>query len=123
MQKIHRLLGYLAIAGSLLGMSWASPTDFLLAKDGFGPIYMTIDINLNGDKAELKASARNDSGQPIRFARFCVAAKGRTRGCDFELWTTSVWKPGAVLTWPLLKGRPRSGLNSARVRITELEKF
>jgi hypothetical protein len=122
MRNFYRLLSYLIIGGFLLEISWASPTDFLLAKDGFGPIFMTIDINVTGDMAELNASARNDSGQPIRFAKFCVAAKGRTRGCDFELWTTAVWKPGEVLKWPLLKGHARSGLESARVQITKLEK-
>src|SRR6516225_440673 len=40
MRKFYGLLSYLAIGVSLLEISWASPTDFLLAKDGFGPIYM-----------------------------------------------------------------------------------
>ena len=63
MRNFYRLLCYLTIGGFLLEISWASPTDFLLAKDGFGPIFMTIDINVTGDMAELQASARNDSGR------------------------------------------------------------
>jgi hypothetical protein len=122
MRKSYRLLIYLVIGGSLLETSWASTTDFLLARDGVGPIFMTIDINVTGDTAEMKASARNDSGQPIHFAKFCIVGKGRTRGCDFELWTTAIWKPGERLIWSPLKRRWRPELGTIRVRVTKLEK-
>jgi tetratricopeptide (TPR) repeat protein len=120
MRKFYWLLGLLVIEGCLVEASWASSVDFLVGKDGV-EIFMKIETNITGKTVELNASARNDSGQPIQSSRFCIAAKGREKGCDFELWTNTVWNPGQVLTWNTLKGPFRPGIETVRVRVTELE--
>jgi hypothetical protein len=99
----------------------AASNEFRLTKDGVGPIVIVTDIKITGKEALLKASARNDSGQPIRFAKFCVAAEGRTKGCDFELWTTATWKAGEELTWTPLRGSAHVGLDKANVTLTEFD--
>mgnify|MGYP001493655421 CR=1 FL=1 len=53
--------------------------------------------------AELTASARNDSGQPILYAKFSVQAGRRAKGCDFEFWSNQIWMPGKELLWMIDK--------------------
>lgn len=90
----------------------------LVSSDGVGPIQVSTDLEVNGKTAELHASARNESGKLIAYARFCIQAKGQAKGCDFELWTTAPWKPGEELRWPALKGHYR-GVQDFSVAIKE----
>ena len=70
--------------------------------------------------AELTASARNDSGQPIRYAQFCVQAARRMKGCDFQLKTHEVWKPGEELVWTL-DGHARRGIENAHIVLVKIK--
>jgi hypothetical protein len=98
-----------------------APTEFQLSKDGVGPVVVNVEVTINGREAQLKASARNDSGQPIRHAKFCVSAEQRTKGCDFQIWTTRTWKTGEELNWAPLKGPARKGIDNVRVTIMEFD--
>jgi hypothetical protein len=91
-----------------------------LTKDGVGPIVVAPKFVVNGRDVQLIFSARNESGQPIASAKFCVQGENRQRGCDFELWTTAIWKPGEELSWAPLYGRARPGTTSPHVILTEL---
>jgi hypothetical protein len=110
----------LMLVGVLTG-TLPPPNEFRLTKDGVGPLVLVTEVVVNGRDAQLKASARNDSGQPIRYAKFCVVAEGRTKGCDFEIWTTAIWKPGEELTWSPLKAAARPGIQNLSVTITNLD--
>jgi hypothetical protein len=102
------------IAAILLGASACSTMvlaqDFRFSADGVGPITVSLRIQLRDEKeyltafprkvAELTASARNESKQPIRSASFCVQAERRMKGCDFKLVAKS-WEPGEVRVWTL----------------------
>jgi hypothetical protein len=92
----------------------------VLDKDGVGPIVLATTFVVKGKNAKLIALARNDSGQPIAFAKFCVQGETQTKRCDFELWTTATWKPGEELKWAPLHGRVTAGTTSAHVILTEL---
>ena len=104
----------------------AAANEFRLSADGVGPIAISMQINIRNAKeeltafpqkiAELTVSGRNDSGQPIRFAKFCVQTARRARGCDFQLWTKRVWTPGEELLWMIDK-HARPGMEKA-ARIT-----
>src|SRR5437763_1918668 len=80
--KRHALL--ICTIAFLVNTSALAANEFRLNKDGVGPIVIVAEVSVQGRDAQLKASARNDSGQPLRFAKFCVTAEGRTKGCDFE---------------------------------------
>ena len=94
-------------------------SEFKVSAGEVGPIVISTQINVRNEKqeltafpkkvAELTAFARNDSGQPIRYARFCVQTGRRAKGCDFEFWTSGVWMPGEELLWMLDK-RARPGI-------------
>jgi hypothetical protein len=84
--------------------------DFRFMADGVGPITVSLRIRIRDEKeyltafprqvAELTASARNESGQPIRAASLCVQAERRMKGCDFNLVAKS-WEPGEVRVWTI----------------------
>jgi hypothetical protein len=50
----------------------------------------------------LIATAKNESGVEIRFARICIIAAAMQKECLFRLWNTELWPPGAVLNWNVL---------------------
>lgn len=124
---------YLLVLILLLTMNSAPAmaNDFRLSADGVGPIVVSMQINVRNAKeeltafprkvAELTASARNDSGQPIRYAKFCVQAARRTKGCDFQLWTNEVWEPGEELVWTI-DGHARRGIEKATIMLVKLKK-
>ena len=70
--------------------------------------------------AELTASARNESGQPIEQATLCVQAERRMKGCDFKLKTHGVWQPDEELVWTLDK-RAQRGIENPKVTLLELK--
>jgi hypothetical protein len=104
-------------------------SDFHLSASGIGPIDISIKIQVRSDdgeltsyprkKAEVVLTAINDSGKPIRYARFCIQAMWRTKGCDFSVWTNQVWVPGEELTWNVRGDAPR-GIENALVMLTRL---
>jgi hypothetical protein len=108
----------------------ATANEFRLSKDDVGPIVISMKVDVRNAKeeltafphkvAELTASARNDSGQPIRYAKFCVQAARRMKGCDFKLKTRELWKPGEELVWTL-DGHARRGIENASIMIVELK--
>lgn len=116
------LLGTVSTAPAMAG-------EFRLSADGVGPIVMSVQVSVRNEKneltafprkvAELTAVARNDSGQPIRYAQFCVQAARRTQGCDFRLWTVRVWEPGEELTW-MIDGKAPRGIENATVMLVKL---
>src|SRR3989442_2811300 len=81
---------------------FATADEFQLTKDGIGPINVSMEVHVRNAKdnltafprqvAELTASARNDSGQPIRYAKFCVQAARRMKGCDFQFSIKRAWE-------------------------------
>lgn len=104
--------------------------EFRLTADGVGPIVVSVKVNVRNAKeeltafprkvAELTASARNDTGQPIRYAKFCVQAARRTQGCDFKLWTSDVWEPGEELVWTV-DGDAKRGIEKATIMLVKLK--
>ena len=105
--------------------------EFRLSADGVGPIVISVQVNVRNAKeeltafprkvAELTAFARNDSGQPIRYAQFCVQAARRTKGCDFKFWVNEIWEPGEELKW-MLDGRANRGIEAPTVMLLKLKK-
>src|SRR5712691_3799621 len=112
----------LLIIGSL--PTW--PDELQLSKDGVGPIAVSMKVEIRNAKeeltafprkvAELTASARNESGQPIQEATLCVQAERRMKGCDFKLKTHAVWKPDEELVWTL-DGRAHRGIDNPKITI------
>jgi hypothetical protein len=101
-------------------------TDFRFSDSEIGPIVVSVQIKVRiADEqltafpkkvAELTATGRNLSKQPIRYAKFCVQAGRRTKGCDFELWTDQVWMPGQELLW--MADRPaRPGIEKPTILV------
>jgi hypothetical protein len=102
-----------------LGVMNGFAEEHRLTKDGIGPIVISTDIDVNGKDAVLHASARNDSGQVIAYARFCIQRESEKKGCDFEL-AKNDWNPGEEMTWKPQKGPARKGIENFRVIVTEL---
>jgi hypothetical protein len=102
-----------------LGVMNGFAEEHRLTKDGVGPIVISTDIEMNGKEAELHASARNDSGEVIAYARFCIQRESEKKGCDFEL-SKNDWNPGEEMTWRPRKGPARKGIENFRVIVTEL---
>ena len=106
--KLRRMAAILlaSVACSTPGIA----QDFRFKADGVGPITISLSVRLRDEKeyltafprqvAELTASARNESRQPIRSASFCVQAERRMKGCDFNL-VAKFWEPGEVRVWTL----------------------
>jgi hypothetical protein len=107
-----------------------TPVIFQLEKDGFGPIKVSMKIEVKDERkdlndfpvrmAEITARARNESGQPIRHAKLCIQSPFRSKGCDFELSTKDVWKPGEQLTW-LARGKAAYQIENARIVLVKVE--
>ncbi len=70
-------------------------------------------------EAELTAFARNDSGHPIRYAKFCVQAPAH-KGCDMKFWTNEVWQPGEELTW-IVRGKAPRGIENATLALMKIK--
>jgi S1-C subfamily serine protease len=106
-----------------LTVSAASAEVRVMEREGVGPILVSVRIDLSGNSSELHAAALNDSGQPIAHAKFCVQTGTRTKGCDFEISTTALWKPGEELSWPTLKGKakPETEIETYAPRVTVME--
>ena len=91
----------------------AVATEFRLTGGEIGPIVVSMEVHIRNEKdklvaeprqiAEFTATARNESDQAIRYAKFCVQAGRRTKGCDFEFWSNQVWLPGEELLWMIDK--------------------
>jgi hypothetical protein len=126
--SIRRALPMLWI---VLGASVSAiASDFQLEKDGLGPIKVSMKIEVVDERkdlndfpvrmAEITTKARNESGQPIRRAKLCIQAPFRSKGCDFELSTKDVWKPGEQLTW-LAHGKAAYRIEDARIVVLKIE--
>ena len=122
---------YYALIISLLLTIHSAPamaSEIRLDTEGAGPIVVSMQVNIREAKkeltafprkvAELSVSARNDSGQPIRYAKFCVQAARRTKGCDFQLWINNVWRPGEELVW-LVDGAAARGIETPRIMLVK----
>jgi hypothetical protein len=91
----------------------ATAKEFSLSDGETGPIVVSMQMHIREQKeelvaypkhvAELTATARNDSGRPIRYAKFCVQADRRQKGCDFEFSNRWVWMPGEEMVWMIDK--------------------
>jgi hypothetical protein len=114
----------------MIGSVPACPDVSQLVKEGVGPFAVCVKVEIRNEKeelvafprkvAEVTASARNDSGQPIQQATFCVQAERRMKGCDFKLKTHAVWKPDEQLVWTL-DGPAHRGIENPKITITELK--
>ena len=101
-----------------------------LSKDDVGPFAVCVKVEIRNEKeelvafprkvAELTVNARNESGQPIQQATFCVQAERRMKGCDFKLKTHAVWKADEELVWTV-DGRAHRGIENPKITITELK--
>ena len=110
----------------------ATADEFQLSKDGTGPITVAVEVHVRNEKdnltafprkvAELTATARNDSGQPIRYAKFCVQAARRMKGCDFRLSIKRIWNSGEEITWTP-DGRARRGIETPSIQLVKIETF
>ena len=106
------------LAGSVPAMA----TEFSLSDGETGPIVVSMQVHVRNEKAELTAfpkqiaeftaSARNDSEQPIRYAKFCVQTGRRAKGCDFEFSNKWIWMPGEEINWMIDK-HARPGMDKA----------
>jgi hypothetical protein len=104
--------------------------EFLLADGGVGPIPVSLKIIIRNEKEELTAfprkiveitaTARNDSGQRIRYAKFCVQSERRTDGCDFPFSINEVWEPGETIVW-MIDGASRRGIERARITLMKVK--
>ena len=92
-----------------------------LSKDGIGPISLKLQAEGKGKKAKVTAICRNDSAQPIRWAKFCLRGPFTKSGCDWTFQTVNRLPPGQDVSW-----NPTGlGLNSSieyRVSILEIER-
>ena len=77
--------------GYLTGNSlWGSPS-----KDGIGPTNVSMEVHVRNTNdnltafprkvAELTASAQNDSGQPIRYAKILRASRPENEGLRLSI--------------------------------------
>jgi hypothetical protein len=109
----------------------AMADELQLSKDGVGPIFISMKVHVRDANdeltafprklAELTLSARNDSGEPIGFVKFCVQAARRMKGCDFQAKTPKkVWEPGEELVWTL-DGKARRGIENPKITIVQLK--
>jgi hypothetical protein len=112
-----RVLTFLTILLCL--SSHAMATDFQLESNGVGPIDISATIQRNGSIAILTARAVNSSGEDIKYVKFCVAPRD-SKKCNFDLWTTGVWKAGQELTWTL-SGPGLQGIETPVVYIRKLQ--
>ena len=120
-----RRIGYGSLVLILMWLADSVPamaTEFRLSRGEVGPIVVSMQVHIRNAKGELTAfprqvaeftaSARNDSQQPIRYAKFCVQTGRRAKGCDFEFWSNQAWMPGEELLWMIDK-RARPGMDKA----------
>ena len=108
----------------------ATADEFQLSKDGIGPINVSMEVHVRNAKdnltafprqvAELTASARNDSGQPIRYAKFCVQAARRMKGCDFQFSIKGFWEPGEEITWTP-DAHAQRGIEHSSIRLVKIQ--
>ena len=91
--------------------------DFTLSQSGVGPLKVHTTLTYEGKGERLVATASNESGVAIPYAKFCVTAE--TKGCLFEMWTTEQWEPGKMLTFDVTTTRHVPNL-SHQVKIVEL---
>jgi hypothetical protein len=80
--------------------SACSAEDLRLSKNGVGPVSISTQISVKKGKAHIVASARNESGRPIRSARFTLRSTTRS-SCAFDLWTTREWAAGETWKWDI----------------------
>ena len=115
------------LASSLPAMA----TEFRLSDGQTGPIVVSMEVHVREQKeelvaypkhvAEFTATARNDSDQPIRHAKFCVQTGRRQKGCDFEFSNKWIWKPGEDMVW-MIDRHARPGMEkNARIMLLEIK--
>jgi len=120
--KLGRLITLLAVAAiAARQMPGQCPVvQYTWSTDGIGPIAMYTCVQVDGKQATFTGTARNDSGQTIRQASWCVIPpKGRESECAFNLWTTKPLAPGETMEWHLT-GAARRGLPVHKLVLTRL---
>lgn len=91
--------------------------DFTFTQSGIGPLKVHTTLTYEGKGERLVATASNESGISIPYAKFCVTAD--IKGCLFELWTTEQWDAGKTLTFDVTTARHIPNL-SHQVTLTAL---
>jgi hypothetical protein len=91
-----------ALAVTTIILSTLHAEDFRLNHLGAEPITLHTTLTYDGVGERLIATAKNESGVEIRFARICIIAAAMQKECLFRLWNTELWPPGAVLNWNVL---------------------
>ncbi len=129
-QRMKMRSGLLLLALGLAVNLPAATGDYQVSQGEVGPISISLKIDVRNAKeeltafpkkiAELTASGRNDSGQAIRYAKFCVQVARHTTGCDFSFWTNEVWMPGEELTWLIDKHAQRGVEDVVSVTLVSL---
>jgi len=89
-------------------------------RDGIGPIVVYANVELQGKLVRLTASARNESGVPIRHAEWCVQALTQLKGCTFRFATTKTMAPGETVEWKTRFKNVGRGLPYHRVSLKEM---
>jgi hypothetical protein len=123
--KLVSLLAAAAIAASQL-QAQCPAIEYTLSKDGIGPFTMKTCVVVKGKQATFTGTARNDSGQAIRQASWCVLAPKQESGCAFTPWTIGPLPPGQTLNWnitgPAGRGLPKHTVVLSRVSpVTKLD--
>jgi hypothetical protein len=86
------------IAVVVAGVQPLLAEDFGLYGNGVGPLIISSQIEVKKKVATLHATATNNSGTPIRRARFCAVPRGH-KECGLTFWTVGVWQPGQTVHW------------------------
>jgi hypothetical protein len=116
--RLITLLAVAAIAASHL-QGQCPVVQYTWSTDGIGPIAMRTCVQVDGKQATFTGTARNDSGQNIRRASWCVLPPKQQDGCAFSLWTTGPFAPGQTLEWNIT-GPARRGFPEHKVVLSQL---
>jgi hypothetical protein len=98
----------IALIAALLLNATAWAEDFQrYSPSGVGPVTIKSEIVKLGKSVRIHATATNNSGVPIRYARFCVRGlRAKANDCAGVLGWREVWPPEAVVSWDESLPRP-----------------
>jgi hypothetical protein len=121
MNKIALLCAFVVSASQL--QAQAPADEYTISKDGIGPFIMKTFVSVDGKVATFSGSARNDSGQSVRQAAWCVQGSRQHSGCALSLWTTAIWKAGETIEWnvtaPAGYGLPQHTVSMTKISLED----
>src|SRR5262249_49904677 len=96
--KFARIIAVGTLAATLIYAE-----DFTFTQSGIGPLRIHTTLTYEGKGERLVATASNESGIAIPYAKFCVTADAK--GCLFEMWPTEQWEPEKTLSFDVTAAR------------------